>query len=151
MSDARTPDDDGKPAYQSGPPAGGGQPPAYGQGSGQPQGYGSPQPYDGQQGYNPGAVRQGTSPMAIVGFILAFLGVLSVVGLILSIIAFRTAPRDGRPRGLATAGIIIASVVLALTIIGGIIGGIAIAGVAAKCADLGPGTHQVNGVTYTCS
>ncbi|AMM19508.1 hypothetical protein AX769_04325 [Frondihabitans sp. PAMC 28766] len=107
----------------------------------------APPTYQGSN-YQP---RQGTSGMAIAGFVLAFFGVLDIVGLILSIIAFRAAKRENRPRGLALAGIIIAAVTIVLAIVGGIVAGVALGHVASECKQLGPGTHHVNGVTYTCS
>jgi hypothetical protein len=87
----------------------------------------------------------------IAGFVLSFFGFLAIAGLIMSTISFRRLGRAGQPRGLALAGIIISIVVLLLTIafiVAGIVGASALVG---ACQDLGPGTHVVDGVTYTCS
>ena len=48
-------------------------------------------------------------------------------------------------------GIILGAVFLVIGIIVAIIIGTVFAGLIAQCADLGPGTHYVDGVTYTCS
>lgn len=53
--------------------------------------------------------------LSIVGFVLAFLGWLAVVGLILEIVALGQIKRTGeRGHGLAVAGIIIAVVMIVL-------------------------------------
>lgn len=82
---------------------------------------------------------------------LSFFGFLAIAGLIMSTISFRRLGRAGQPRGLSLAGIIISIVVLLLTlafIIAAIVGASTLL---ETCADLGPGTHVVDGVTYTCS
>jgi hypothetical protein len=128
-----------------------GQPSYPGQGGAQ-QSYGS-----APQSYNPGPneTSDGSKPpskaMAITGFVLSFFGLLAIVGLVLNIISYKRFGRAGQPRGLSLAGIIISIVVIIITIVGIIV---AIAGFTAliqQCADLGPGTHVVDGVTYTCS
>jgi hypothetical protein len=128
---------------------------------GQPgQQYGGQQ-YGGQQyggapqapgaGPDGGAVQRPSRGFEIAGFVLSFFGFLAIAGLIMSTISFRRLGRAGQPRGLSLAGIIISIVVLLLTlagIIAGIVGATALVG---ACQDLGPGTHVVDGVTYTCS
>jgi hypothetical protein len=87
----------------------------------------------------------------IIGFALSFLGFLAIAGLIMSTISFRRLGRAGQPRGFSLAGIIISIVVL-LLILGGIIAAvIGISSLVEACQELGPGTHVVDGVTYTCS
>ncbi len=87
--------------------------------------------------------------LGIVGLILAFLA--PFIGLILSIVAKVQSRKAGVPNGIATAGIIVGAI---LTVIGLIITISVIVTTVAlvgNCADLGPGVHEVNGVTYTCS
>jgi hypothetical protein len=86
--------------------------------------------------------------VAIVGFVFAF--IFSIVGLIVSIIARRQAARAGTTSKLATAGIVVSIVRLVLDLVAiGIVVAVLV-GVAQTCADLGPGTHVRDGVTYTC-
>ncbi len=82
--------------------------------------------------------------LGIVGLILAFF--CAVVGLVISIIAFVKSRKVGATNIPAIVGMIVG----VLATIGWIIGGIALGGVAAKCAELGPGVHQQGGTTYTC-
>lgn len=56
------------------------------------------------------------SGISIAGFILAIL--LPIVGLILSIVAWKESAESGNKRGLAKAGIIVGSILTALNIIG---------------------------------
>ena len=90
--------------------------------------------------------------LGIVGLILAFL--FSLAGLIVSIIARGQSKRAGVPNGPATAGIIISIIFMVLSVIFGIVFAVAGAslfgGLMQICADLGPGVHEVGGVTYTC-
>lgn len=105
-------------------------------------------PYYPQPGYVPAAAPGKT--LGIVGFILALLGPLTFVGLILSIIAFVQSRKANVPNGLALAGIIIGAVG---TLIGVALIAAGIVGAGAllqQCAELGPGVHQVNGITITC-
>ncbi|GAA5154342.1 hypothetical protein GCM10025768_25350 [Microbacterium pseudoresistens] len=88
------------------------------------------------------------SGMAIAGFVLAI--IVPIVGLILSIVAFVKLKKANAPRGLAIAGIIIGALLTLAWIVGIVAIGFAIAGLAATCAELGPGVWDVNGVTYTC-
>jgi len=121
----------------------------YGQGQNGQQYGGVPQaPGAGPDG---GAVQRPSRGFEIAGFVLSFFGFLAIAGLIMSTISFRRLGRAGQPRGLSLAGIIISIVALMLTlafIIAAIVGATALVG---ACQDLGPGTHVVDGVTYTCS
>lgn len=86
--------------------------------------------------------------LGIVGLVLAF--VANVVGLVVSIVALRRSRRAGFKNGVALAGVVVGGLsTLALVLAVGL-GGLALGGVAKKCQELGPGTHVVNGVTYTC-
>lgn len=86
--------------------------------------------------------------LGIVGLILSFF--TAIVGLIISAVALNKSKKAGFKNTPALVGIIIG----ALGTIGAIIGVIAIvalgASVANQCAQLGPGVHEVNGVTVTC-
>ncbi len=124
------------PAYGSQPPAYGSQPPAYTAPAGGAATYG-------------GATDPGKT-MGIVGLVLSFLGCLSIVGLILSIIARNKSKKAGYNNGLALAGIIVGSIVLVISIIGAVVVGLAGMKFAEKCEDLGPGVHYENGVEYNC-
>lgn len=91
--------------------------------------------------------------LGIVGLVLAFIS--AIIGLILSIVANNQSKAAGYTNTPAKIGIIVGIIT---TVIGLIVGVIVIiaavtvaAGVAEMCADLGPGVHEVNGVTVTCS
>ena len=155
------PNPSGPPSYGSQQPgdapqhgAPGGEPrygapqaPQYGAPGGQ---YGAPQApqYGGTPGYT--APQDPGKTMGIIGLVLSFLGCLSIVGLILSIVALNKSKKAGYKNGIALAGIIVGAVVL----VASIIGGVALAGVfgqiAEVCNEYGPGEHFVDGVTYTC-
>lgn len=126
-----TPDQpDQNPQQPGGTPSG---PPAYGAPQpGEPQQppqapqYGAPQApqYGAPQAGTPSYAAPGQDPgktMGIVGLVLSFLGCLSIVGLILSIVAFNKSKKAGYKNGLALAGIIVGAIVLVLTIIGSIV------------------------------
>jgi len=124
------------------------------------QQHGAPQ-HGGQQyggvpqapaaGSTGGAVERPSRGFEIAGFVLSFFGILAIAGLVMSTISFRKLGRAGQPRGLSLAGIIISIVVLLLTI-GGIVAVVTgVSAVVEACQALGPGTHVVDGVTYTCS
>ena len=89
--------------------------------------------------------------MGIVGLILSFLGCLSIVGLIVSIVARRKSKKAGFSNGIALAGIIVGAIILVGTIIFSLTAGMGLWYVVQKCGELGPGEHVVNGVTFTCS
>ncbi|MFE9234360.1 DUF4190 domain-containing protein [Cellulosimicrobium funkei] len=117
----------GPPAYgapQPGEPQQPPQAPQYG-GPQAPQ-YGAPQApqYGAPQAGAPSYSAPGQDPgktMGIVGLVLSFLGCLSIVGLILSIVAFNKSKKAGYKNSLALAGIIVGAIVLVLTIIGSIV------------------------------
>lgn len=109
----------GSPAYGAPQPGEPQQPPQAPQyGAPQAPQYGAPQagaPSYSAPGQDPGKT------MGIVGLVLSFLGCLSIVGLILSIVAFNKSKKAGYKNGLALAGIIVGAIVLVLTIIGSIV------------------------------
>lgn len=86
--------------------------------------------------------------LGTVGLVLAI--IMSWIGLIVSIVAFRKSKSAGFNNGIAKAGIVVGIIT---TVAGLVIGGIMTAGIVAtvqKCGELGPGVHQEDGVTYTC-
>ena len=89
--------------------------------------------------------------LGVVGLILSFFGPVSLIGLILSIVARSQSKKAGVSNTPATVGIVIGLIVLVISIISIIVLGISAAALVAQCADLGPGVHDVNGVTVTCS
>lgn len=89
--------------------------------------------------------------LGIAGFVLAFFGPLSLVGLILSIVALVKSRRAGQKNGLALAGIIVGAVVLVVSTIVIIVAVIGAMHLIETCNELGNGEHLVNGVTYTCN
>jgi uncharacterized membrane protein len=105
-----------------------------------PQGYPSGQPAE-----NPGKT------LGIVGLVLGFLGPLSLIGLILSIVGLRKSKKVGQSNGVAVAGIVVSSLVLIGVIILSVVLVTAAMHLLEVCNDLGPGTHLQNGITYTCS
>ncbi|MDF2806270.1 MAG: hypothetical protein K0S43_1216 [Cellulosimicrobium sp.] len=145
----------GPPAYGAPQPGQSQQPPQAPQyGAPQAPQYGAPQSpqYGAPQG-TPGYSAPAQDPgktLGIVGLVLSFLGCLSIVGLILSIVAFNKSKKAGYKNGVALAGIIVGAVVLVISIVVGIVLGIGIGAVAEKCEELGPGTHYENGIEYTC-
>ena len=131
------------------PPAGGQPYPAAPQAPGQAYPAAPPAgqyaPAYGQPPQNPGKT------LGIVGLVLGFFGPLSIVGLILSIVGLVKSRKAGQPNGVAIAGIIVSSLVLIGTIIMAVVLGVAASHLLEVCGDLGPGVHDVNGITYTCS
>ena len=84
--------------------------------------------------------------LGITALILAIL--LNIVGLILGIIALAISRKAGAKNGWAVAAIIVGAVTFV------VLGGATLIGltvVNSQCGDLGPGVHQWNGLTLTCS
>ena len=86
--------------------------------------------------------------LGIAGLVLSVF--TSVVGLIVSIVAFRKSKRAGFKNGAALAGIVVGAITTLGILTAGIAAGVAATSLVNTCQDLGPGTHVVNGVTYTC-
>ena len=118
-------------------------PPPPGAYGAQPGAYGAPPPgaYGAQPGYPPGPppgyypppygvpmqMAPSTSGMAIAGFVLSFLGCLSILGLIFAIIGYNEVKKSNGMKtggGLAIAGIIISCCWLVLILISAASGGI---------------------------
>jgi hypothetical protein len=86
--------------------------------------------------------------LGIVGLILAFIGPLSLLGLILSIVAKVQSKRAGVKNTPATVGIVIAIIVIVLTVVLWVVD---FATLFSACAGLDPGTYQLeSGGTLTC-
>lgn len=98
----------------------------------------------------PGAPVPGKT-LGIVAFVLSFFAQL--IALILGIVALVQSRKAGVKNGWALAAIIISAVLMVIGIIVIIVVAVAIGGgLAAACAELGPGTHNLQGGgTITCS
>lgn len=103
----------------------------------------------GFPGQNPAPATTGNG-MAIAGLILAFLPLLNVAGLVLSIIGRKAARRENRSAVIGTVGIVVSCLSIVFNLIMVIIAIVVLSYTVAQCGDLGPGTHLVDGVTYTC-
>jgi heme/copper-type cytochrome/quinol oxidase subunit 2 len=144
-------------------PSSGGHPPQDPQGhpqqdysaQGQPQ-QGYPQQGQPQQGYQPGQPPYGGQPaedpgktLGIVGLVLSFF--TAIIGLIISIVALRKSKKAGFKNTPALIGIIVGILSTIVAIIIAAVSIIAVTAVLSQCAQLGPGQHEVNGTTITCS
>lgn len=86
--------------------------------------------------------------LGIVGLILAFIGPLSLLGLILSIVAKVQSKRAGVKNTPATVGIVIGIIVIVLTIVLYVT---VFATLLSACNGLEPGVYDTgNGGTLTC-
>lgn len=112
-----------------------------------------PPGYSGQQpGYQPTPAGPPSDypgkTLGIVGLVLSFF--TAIIGLIISIVALRQSKKAGFKNTPALVGIIIGIVTTVLGLIIGIVSVVALLAVLDQCAQLGPGVHNVNGVTITC-
>ncbi|WP_083260037.1 DUF4190 domain-containing protein [Cellulosimicrobium cellulans] len=126
------------------------QAPQYG--AGQSPQYGASQAP--QYGSTPGYQAPGENPgktMGIIGLVLSFLGCLSIVGIILSIVALNKSKKAGYGNGIAVAGIIVGAIVLIGSIIFGVVFWQGVQAVAEACEGVPSGeTTTLNGVLITC-
>lgn len=101
--------------------------PPYAQPYPNPNTYYPPNPYVGVE-----PAGQSYQGFAIAGFVLSFLGILAILGLIFSIVALSGMKRSGNDagKGLATAGLVISIVILSLVTL-------YIIGLASCCGTLG--------------
>ncbi len=87
--------------------------------------------------------------LGIVALIVTFF--VSLVGLILGFVARGQSKRAGVKNTPATVAIVLGFIFLAIQIIWIIVAVTAFGGLAAQCAEYGPGIHELeNGVTLTC-
>jgi hypothetical protein len=108
-----------------------------------PQTY--PGPYGAPPPTNPG------KGLGVAGLICGILlGPGAFIGLILSIVGLRKSKKSGFSNGVAVAGIVISSLAFVVWVIIITVMIVGLIAVASKCAELGPGIHQIGGVTYTC-
>ena len=117
-----------------------------------PQPSAQPTPPPGARVDAPPGVDFPGKTLGIVGLVLSI--VSGLIGLIISIVANSQSKAAGYTNTPAKIGIIIGIVVTVLAVIITIVA-IAIAvtlgiNVAEQCAELGPGKHVVDGVTFTC-
>jgi hypothetical protein len=148
MSDPHTPSPGDQPPQ--GDPQQGYQQQGYQQ-QGPPQQGPPPQNYP-QQGYQqsygaPPAEDPGKT-LGIIGLVLSFF--TAIIGLIVSIVALRKSKKAGFKNTPALIGIIVGILSTIVAIIIAVVSIIAVTAVLSQCAQLGPGVHDVNGVTVTC-
>ena len=86
--------------------------------------------------------------MSVIGFILAF--AVPLAGLVVSIVALVQARKTGQRKGFAIAGVAVS--VLGILFIIGCLALIlpSVLDLFGMCAELGLGTHVIDGATYTC-
>ena len=104
------------------------------------QGY--QQPYGAPPAEDPGKT------LGIVGLVLSFF--TAIIGLIISIVALRKSKKAGFKNTPALIGIIVGILSTIVAIIIATVSIIAFTALLSQCAQLGPGVHDVNGVTVTC-
>jgi len=87
--------------------------------------------------------------LGIVALILSFF--FQLIALILGIVALSQSRKAGVKNTPALVAIILSIVfgIIWIVVVGGLVAGGA--ALLSQCADLGPGVHQVGGVTITCS
>ncbi len=131
-------------------PSSGGYPPQDQQ-QGQPQQGYPPQgyPQQGQPAYGGQPAEDPGRTLGIVGLVLSFF--TAIIGLIISIVALRKSKKAGFKNTPALIGIIVGILSTVVAIIIAAVSIIAVTAVLSQCAQLGPGVHEVNGTTFTCS
>ncbi|MEK8227797.1 DUF4190 domain-containing protein [Oerskovia sp. M15] len=112
-------------------------------------------PYGGgDPGYGAPATDPGKT-LGIVGLVLSILGCTSLIGLILSIVAFVKSRKAGFKNGIALAGIIVGAILVVASIVGGIIfavaGGALVNDLLEACENIPSGDTVVwQGEVVTC-
>ena len=107
-----------------------------------------PAPTPGARVAPPPGVDYPGKTLGIVGLVLAFIS--AIIGLIISIVANNQSKAAGYTNTPAKIGIIVGIIMTVIAVIIVIVAVVVLGGVAAQCAGLGPGVHEVDGVTYTC-
>ena len=88
--------------------------------------------------------------LGIVALIVTFF--FALLGIILGFVARSQSKAAGVKNTPATVAIVLGFVFIVAYILFFVLGGAALfGGLAAACAELGPGVHEVNGTTITCS
>lgn len=96
-------------------------------------------------GGNPGKT------LGIIGLVLSFLPFMGLIALILSIVGLNKSKKAGMSNGVAVAGIVLGSLNLIGALVFMVFMFIGFGALAQMCSELGPGTHLIDGITYTCS
>lgn len=89
--------------------------------------------------------------LGIIGFVLSFLAIVNIAGLIISIIALVRSKRAGFRNRFALAGTVISSIGVIITILVTSFAVSTLVGAAQTCARLGDGVHTIGSSTYTCT
>lgn len=97
---------------------------------------------------SPAPVNPGKT-MGVVALVLSIIG-LHLIGVIVGFIGLNQSKKAGQKNGFALAGIIIGFIGMAVVIALLVGGGALLGSLFGACAELGPGVHEVGGVTYTC-
>ena len=108
----------------------------------------TPAPVPGARVAAPPGVDFPGKTLGIIGLVLAFIS--GLIGLILSIVANNQSKAAGYTNTPAKIGIIVGIIVIAIAVVIVIVASVILAGVAAQCAGLGPGVHEVDGIVYNC-
>ena len=101
-----------------------------------------------QQSYGAPPAEDPGKTLGIIGLVLSFF--TAIIGLIVSIVALRKSKKAGFKNTPALIGIIVGILSTIVAIIIAVVSIIAVTAVLSQCAQLGPGVHDVNGVTVTC-
>lgn len=89
---------------------------------------------------------RGLGIVAVVAAVLA-----PVIGLILGFVALDQSRRAGLGNAPARVAVVVAIILIVLWIAAVVVGLVLAAGVVQDCEALGPGVHEVDGVTVTCT
>ena len=91
--------------------------------------------------------------LALIGILVSVFGFASV-GTVLSVVAYVKSKNAGFKNTLAIWGIVVGAVLFILGTLAVIAFGYffieIFGGIMQKCSELGPGTHVIDGTTYTC-
>ena len=124
--------------------------------NGQPIGDPAPKPQPSPKPYAASPNTLPPAPNFILGLMsLIFAFAFPIAGLVIGAIALNLARRGGFKDSLALVGFVLGLVFTILIVVGVIVaivlGATVFGNLFQVCQQLGEGTHQYNGVTYTCS
>ncbi|UYN83100.1 MAG: DUF4190 domain-containing protein [Microcella sp.] len=108
----------------------------------------APPPAPAPAAASPAPVNPGKT-MGVVALVLSIIG-LHLIGIIVGFIGLNQSKKVGQKNGFALAGIIIGFIGMVIVIALLVGGGALFGSLFGACAELGPGIHEVGGVTYTC-